>query len=181
MADYITMDEARRFVELPEGTDEMELRAAVQAATQSCIDLMNWDVSEATVTEKFSGLNGRMLPLARQPVTAVTSVLVNGLAVDLSDIDFDSTILYRRSTVFPKGIRNITVTYTGGYDPIPTPVKRAVLYTLKAMWDARGTDQNMTSEAYTGVSSGAFWPSGPGYVPPQAQALMNNYMCRFKQ
>lgn len=180
MADYITLLEARAFLQLDDGEAEAELQAAIDAATDACINVMNRDVSSITATQRISGGGGRSLSVNNTPITAVASIVIADVAVDLTDAYFTDTMIYRKTGIFPVGMKNIVVTYTGGYENIPTPVKRAVLYTLKAMWGARGVDMNTSGESFPGVQNAQFWQQGPGFVPPAAQNLLNNYAARFR-
>ena len=177
---YLTLADARRHLRLEEGEDEALLQDALDAATQACIDYMNRDLLSQSFTETLSGKGSDILPVNNFPVTAIASLAIDDVAIDLTTLTFKDAFIRRKTGVFPYGTWNVAVTYTAGRDEVPAPVKQAVRYTLKAMWDARGTDQNTTGEYYQGIMSGTFWPGGPGAVPPQAMTLLNDYRAIFK-
>jgi hypothetical protein len=140
---------------------------------------MNRDLTSAEETETRNGLNGPALPLRRFPITAIASITIDDVAVDVSGFRFNDNMLYRKSGIIPRGQANVIVTYTAGLAAIPEDVQQAVLYTAKAIWDARRTDMNLSSESYAGIGSGGFWQDGPGSVPPQAKVLLDDYKAVF--
>lgn len=77
--------------------------------------------------------NGRASVFLNQyPVTAITSVTVDGVSIPASTgplaagYAFDGCIVYLRGYAFTKGIQNVVVVYTAGYAAVPTDVADAV-------------------------------------------------------
>lgn len=81
-------------------------------------------VVDDTVTLDPEGSTVLLLP--ELPVTAVTSLTINGVAVDVAGLWSEKGII-RRSAAFPRTFRSVQVTYTHGYDPIPEDVAEAVV------------------------------------------------------
>lgn len=73
---------------------------------------------QTTQTEKVIGSSGHNLLLACYPVTAVSAVTIDGVAVALTEYEIlaESGELFRIDNTWPSSEhRNITVAYTGGY------------------------------------------------------------------
>jgi hypothetical protein len=97
-------------------------------------------VAKRTVTETYDG-NVQYLVLRSTPVISITSVLENGVSLDVASnvtLDRNSGILWRglalNSTVFGWGRQNITVTYVAGMQQVPYFLRKVVLSTVQAMW-----------------------------------------------
>lgn len=74
----------------------------------------------------LDGDGSRLLLLPQYPVTAVTSVLVDGADVT-AEVTWSELGLIRRADPFPGTYRSVQVTYSHGYDPVPDDVVDAVL------------------------------------------------------
>lgn len=180
MAEYITAQEAMSFLDIAAEEDPDDLQDAIDAATDACIHFLGWDIASQEVTERHSGRNDKRLTVNRYPVTAIGAVSIDEAAVDVTDFFFRDNEIIRKSTVFPLGDYNVEITYTAGQATIPSSVKRAVLYTLKAMWDARGVDLNATGESYAGVLSNTFHADGAGSIPPAARSLLMTHKAVYQ-
>jgi len=90
---------------------------------------LNRRITDAGVdlVEYHDGEGGRLIPLSVLPVTAVSSVIVNDLpwaaASKVTDVgfQFNSRFLIAKNTRFPEGLRNVKVTYRGGYTQATLP------------------------------------------------------------
>lgn len=179
MADpFLSVAEASAWL-MSDPVDDALLPLAIDAATQALIDVMNGDPRTNDYVEWRNGTGGYAQPLNRAPIQRVRKVLLNGVALDMTQITWDDYIIYRAAG-FPRAPRNLQVFYTAGYDDTPPPIRQACLYTLKAMWLARRVDQNATGESFAGVLSQSFWQTGAGTVPPSARDLVRNYITRFQ-
>jgi hypothetical protein len=113
----------------------------------------------ASYTEYHSGTGTSLLFLKHRPVTAITSVTVNGVAVtntanDAWTLDGEAGILTRGdgrgdpafAIPWPIGTRNIVVVLTGGFDPIPDDVKEACLAEIRYLYDTARVSGVFTQE-----------------------------------
>lgn len=87
-------------------------------------------VSGDTVTLDGDGSSTLVLPAA--PVTGVSSVLVDDVAID--DYGWSRRGLLSRDAGWPDGFGRVTVTYDHGYDPIPDDVAEAVIDQARTLY-----------------------------------------------
>lgn len=92
------------------------------------------DLSSASATEVYDGHGGKRLTPNRWPITAVSSLTVDGEAIAARAsvtgtgyvIDNGTSIVlagYR----FTEGTQNVSLTYTAGYTTMPSDVEQAVV------------------------------------------------------
>lgn len=177
----ISADEAQAWLGAANPVDADTLALVVDAANQAVIDTLLWDPSSQDYAETYDGLGGAALVLRQAPVTAVASVMLTppggpAVPLDPSAYVFDDNQVIWLQGRFARGPRNVRVAYTAGWDPLPSTIKQACFYVLKAMLVTPGLDANATGESYAGVSSASWQPQGPGAVPNQARALLARYM-----
>lgn len=167
-----------------------ELQALVSAAslyiTSTCsVDNFN----SASYTEDYSGNDSHRLYLRNWPISAVASLTVNGVAISPSTawnqagFVFDRTgILLRGATRtfpgippgrFPRGIKNITVVYTAGFETMPPDLAQAAIE-IAANTYVRG--QNPYKASSSSSVPGATGNARFGLeVPLTAQQTIRNY------
>ncbi len=113
--------------------DAALLQTLVTAVSTFIQARIGYDVAPTSYTETRSGTDGRVFAFAYGPVTDVTSLTIDrriisavtpGSAVGYS---FDSAALYLSGTVFPRGHRNVSVTYTAGYETVPADLAEAAV------------------------------------------------------
>jgi hypothetical protein len=129
-----------------------------------------------------------LLRLSRYPVTSISSVVIDGTALDPAadwEIDAEPALLYRLG---PFGTLAgwygavIAVTYAAGYalpDDLPRPIGQACLLLLRHRWMTGDRDPTIRAENVSGVIDTQYWVGGmPGEnaaMPPEAAALLNPY------
>lgn len=98
---------------------------------------------QATVTEYFNGHDWRdRLIVARPPIVSITNlwddlarVYATPLAVSSYVIDdAEAGVIRLDGLTFSKGLRNIKLTYVGGFAAIPTDLEQAA---IELVWAAR--------------------------------------------
>jgi hypothetical protein len=141
------------------------------------------------VTEYLDGNGTSRIWLDRRPVTEVTSVTVNDVALDNSTnaawvLEPNTGTLTRGTGQhdsqlainWPRGTRNVVVVYTGGYSAIPSDVKMAAATLAKHIHDAATKTGILSSEnigAYSYVLNTAFSKGG---FPPAVAMLLASYV-----
>lgn len=146
---YVTEDEAAAawpgLLKLPES----ERTALIADASAAVRDHCRRDLARAVRTEILDGRNRPRVWLSVRPVAEVLAVSINGEALDNADgeawtVDAGTGELLRGpgrgdpwfAPAFPTGKGNVVVEYDGGFDPIPGPVKRATILTLRRFAEA---------------------------------------------
>jgi hypothetical protein len=210
MTDLTTLANAQAFLQDTTSASQAWVQSCLDAASQAIIDYLGHDPTTQTRTEIIGGSNTAYLyPRAsgkNAPISGITSISINPamcapglnwlpwgiglpngitpIAVDITTLNFDDNcIFYTNGYTFPRGKKNLTVTFTSGYaltatngiQTMPNSIVQATLYTTSAFFTALGKEMNATSESYSGVLSQGFFPTGAGAIPPAAKMLLNPY------
>ncbi len=113
--------------------DDALLQRLVTAASGFIHTWLDRDLTQQSYSETRDGTGGTRLALANTPVTAVTSLAIDGVAIPpMPDTvspgyGFSATQLVLRGFAFTRGVRNIAVTYTAGYAATPPEVEQACI------------------------------------------------------
>jgi len=86
---------------------------AVRSYTGQMINYVEDDV------EEHDGKGTRAVRLDERPIRDITSVEVDGVALDADVLSIRKSFVRRKDAVFPVGLGNIVVTYSHGWDAIP--------------------------------------------------------------
>jgi hypothetical protein len=177
MADLVSLAEVKAVLQITDTANDAALNFAISAASNAALRFMGWDPRLRTVTEYFDGNNRNFLALNQTPIRNISSLVVDATCqpLDPSQFYWDDYSVYLTCGAFWRASKNVQVTYTGGYDPLPAEIGLAVIQITTAMWTGIQADQNATGESYAGVMSQQFWGSGPGSIPPQAKSLLMPY------
>lgn len=113
--------------------------------TALCVAELGRDILTANYTEVYSGNGRNILTVNQYPITAVTSLVVNGVAISAVTgpfgygYQFERQRIYMIGGVFPEGVRNISVAYAAGYAlaSIPSDVVRALLEQVGYVYQSR--------------------------------------------
>lgn len=121
--------------------------------------------------------------LDRDIAVSVSSVVVDGVTLDTDEYEADGALLYRlrddtRECWAPG---KIVITYAAGYslpNGAPADLARACVLTMSAWSAARGRDPLLRSQTHedTGAESYLDPRDGAEVIPPQAVALLSNYV-----
>lgn len=109
------------------------LQRLVTAASVFIQTHLGRDFAEATYIEARNGNGSGIMVLGAYPVTAVSAVTVDGVAipsaVSATESGFVSSDLavYLRGYIFTKGVRNVSITYTAGYATTPPDVAQVCI------------------------------------------------------
>ncbi len=187
-APLISLSDAKSWLGITDTTSDSLVSSLIAAATDAAIRFMSRDPRRQQYTRTVSGLGGPTLPLPDFPIVAVTTVsLLTASTADLAppninvqDLVWDDNAIHWRGNRFARGFRNVSVTYTAGLEPLPDAIKQAMRYIVRAMFDAQSVDMNATGESFVGLGSSQWWASGPGAMPPQAQALLMPYINPYR-
>lgn len=124
------------------------------------------------------------LQLSRWPAVTVSTVTENDIALDDGSdfsVDKDNGLLLRLDGLkYPTvwGAWPISVTYDGGFEPIPPDVEDAAIRMVKARFLAKGRDPNLKQENIVGVREVSYWiatGSDAGNMTPDIEDILDNY------
>jgi uncharacterized phiE125 gp8 family phage protein len=132
--DLTTVDELRAWLGVTgTGEDAAILAPLVTAASTFAREWMTRDILSASYVETLDGLGNDRVMLKQYPVTAVSAVSVDGVALpvstafNVSGFQFDDIGVYLIGYTFTRARRNVQISYTAGYASTPLDLKQAVL------------------------------------------------------
>jgi hypothetical protein len=127
----------------------------------------------------------RSFMLAREPVTDIISVVVDGVTLDPSEYRMATDSHLHR--VDSTGIcqwawtSSVVITYTAGYvllNDLPYGIERATLTLIKTYMSGTGRDPSIRTEDIPGVRSVSYWVGtigATGALPPDVMTLLAPY------
>jgi hypothetical protein len=144
MADLTTLPNVRAWLNVSGNTDDALLSRLITSVSAATISYLSRGILTAIYTQTFNG-NGRdRWTFSQYPVTAVSSVSVNGSTISAassstaSGFVFDETTLYLRGGYrFCQGVQNVTVVYTAGYAIVPTDVEQACIDWISLLYKSK--------------------------------------------
>ena len=138
-----------------EGLSDSAANALIDEASALIAAHCGRVLHQQDVTEVFRQIRSATLRPSRWPVTSVTSIDVDGVALGTGDWETDGPFLYRLSNDC-RGIwrgTKITIRYTGGYAAIPADLKRACIDLCVNLDATSGRDSTVRSEMIPDVRS----------------------------
>jgi hypothetical protein len=119
---------------------------------------------------------------SRGPIESIASIVAGTTTLATTDYEFGENAIYPLDISGNRGswqLGQIIVTLTGGYNPIPGDVERAVLVLIRQAWFAKARDPLAISESVEGVGSTTY-KVGSGIdgqsLPAEATALLEPYI-----
>ncbi len=177
-----TVETAREELGLTDISDPTVLRW-IASASDRISRYCNRVLALESVRETFlfrPGESARALRLSRFPVTAITSVVIDGSATSDYAVDEKSGVLSRTAS----GVvgtwcgREIVITYSGGYEllgTLPRTIEDACLALLRHRAASRTRDPMLRQLEIPGVSVETYWVPGAGQdsgLPPEVEDLL---------
>lgn len=157
MADLITADDLT--ASCPTLAVRSDLARLVSSASQAVERYCNRTFAVDTYTERHDGRGLSRIWLRQRPVVSVAAVSSDGYDLDNTSGDAwtfnpdTGELLWsnglddpRFAARFARGFRNVEVTYTAGFDPIPEPVATAVILTARWLADRMNASGAFQSE-----------------------------------
>lgn len=124
-------------------TDDTLLMRLIDAVSGCVLSYLSRDLLSADRTWTGSGSGSARLMLPEYPVSAVSAVAVDGIAVPASPdsrtpgYQFDEWGLWRIGGIWPRGVRNVSVSYTAGLSSTPPEIEQAVIETVALRYRER--------------------------------------------
>ena len=146
--DLCSSSEVKSYLGLTGSTHDDVIAALITPASEAIENFCRREFDETSHTEYFDGLDKDRIVLSHRPVTAVSGLwddpsrdFDDASLVDTDEyvIDEERGIIRLLAGAFSDGVRNVKVTYTGGYATIPKDVAQACVM-LVAAWLHRGRE-----------------------------------------
>lgn len=161
-----------------DNTDDALLTRLLDASAELLERSCNRVFASASYTETRDGNGQSFMVFANRPITAVSSVSVNGTAVPQSTSTASGgwvlasqwKIALRGAYAFTEGVQNVAVTYTAGYATIPADITQACCVLTSLAYKER---DRMGIDAKTVGGENISFSKDD--IPPGVQAVINNY------
>lgn len=161
-------------------TDDALLTRLITAASQFIQTWLGQQLAVQTYTETRDGKGGQKLALTNIPVTALSSLTIDGLAIPPAPdalspgYAFSPTMLYLRGYTFTPGFQNVSVTYTAGYAVTPPEIEQACIELVALRYKERDrighVSKGVAGETVTFTQKD---------MPPDVQSILNQYLRNF--
>lgn len=131
MADLTTLIKFKQYLGLNNGTDDVLIGRLITSESAGIESWLNRVILSASYTHVCSGNGGDTLLLPNYPITAISTLSIDGVAiaastgVTVAGYVFDEHRVGLRGYVFAKGMMNISITYTAGYATVPSDIEQA--------------------------------------------------------
>jgi hypothetical protein len=132
VADLTTVAAVKQWLGIKEATTDDTLLAALVSGVSRWIQKwLSRTIATGSYTETLNGNGKDALFLVNTPITAVSSVVVNGVAIPArtsvlgSGYTFDEDAIYLVGYCFTKGVQNVQLGYTAGYTSTPEDLELA--------------------------------------------------------
>lgn len=177
--DLTTLDNVKAWFSPPLSTtaDDTNLTRLITAASQFIQTWLNRTIAQTTYTETRNGDDGTQLFLRNRPVTAVSSVTVNGQSIAASNPPpladgflFDDTSVYLVGKSFVRGRQNVTVQYTAGFAATPPEIEQACIELVVT----RHKERDRVGQVSKNLS-GEVVAFSQKDMPADVQTLLNQY------
>lgn len=157
-------------------TDDDLLNSLITSYSSQIESWLNRTFASASYTETVNGVGSVGMAFSNYPVTAVSSVAVDGLAIPAATTvtgagyRFTDKFLFLNSYRFSRGFGNVQITYTAGYATTPPEIKEAVTELVGYVYKSRDRighqSKSLAGETVSFIVS---------EFPANVRTILNNY------
>lgn len=177
--DLTTLAKAKSWLGITDSSQDAVIRTQITVASQMIVAYLSHPVIASEFDEFYDGNDKAILVPRYSPVLSVSSIEVDDVEIPATAITFTPTMIRLKARTFRRGTQNVRVAYTAGYDPVPTVVEQAVLFTIQGLRSSQSIDPNITSESVPGTYSANYRQEGAGVVPQSARTILADYVRRI--
>lgn len=160
LVDLVTAEEAEAHFNAAgmECPDDETLAWLITTGSSAISNYLNRELVSQEFTETYDGKGGVRLFLPNTPITAVSSLKIDDVAIPASANTSSRGYVIAGSNIglrgymFTRGIMNVEITYTGGYVTIPPVIKSASLEAIRAVRQMLERETGVTSLSAGGHS-----------------------------
>lgn len=134
MADFCTLADVKAWLGITDTNSDSLLTAMISQISAEIRTFTNRDIYPVgTYTETLSGNGRQSIVMPQYPITAVSSLTVDGVAIPArqgatgSGYVFDDAGIYLDGYTFARGVKNVSVTYSAGFATLPPDLQRACI------------------------------------------------------
>lgn len=187
----IALADLKAVLGITDSANDTLLGNIIQRGSDAIARFCNRVFAQRAVQETLPGPGGQLLKLKFAPITALTSIALDGETVDSTAYTItepDAGIVFCESGWAYTGHKySYTAIYTHGYnlpdmagaDTLPHDIQQAALELCKGMWLGRQRDPSVTMESVPDVYTVQYGQGkngvAVGALPPNVQELLLPY------
>jgi len=178
--DLCQVADVKAFLSITGSSDDALLQTLVTNASAFVNNYCNRNLLSASYIEPRNGVGGDRLPFRQYPVTNVASVTIDGQTIPASASPhgfgyvFDDDMLYLRGGLFPRGVQNVVIAYTAGFDTVPADLSQATVEIVATKYKRR-TDLHVSGKTLNGEVISYTMAD----VPASCKTVLANYQRRY--
>lgn len=180
--DLCTLDDVKAFLSITDTNNDSLIGALITNASKLVNNATNRNLLSASYSESYSGRGGWRQGVDNYPITAVASVTVNDMSIPPVNGQigpgylYDDNMVYLRGYTYLRGIRNVEITYTAGYDPslIPADLVQATVEIVAVKFRRR-----LSLEVSGKTLNGETISFTTSDIPASAKGVLKQYTRRF--
>lgn len=133
MADITTVANAKSWLGITGASDDALLARLVSSASDFIQAWLNRQIASQVYVDTWDGGGGKKYSTAAYPISAVSGVVVDGIAIPQSTGSSVPGWVASKTQIaligyrFSEGVQNCTATYTAGYATTPTEIEQACI------------------------------------------------------
>lgn len=135
MADLTTLVNLKAWLSVTSSTDDVLLARLITSASNYIETYVSRVFEQQSYTERRDGNDNTYMVFANYPVTAVTSLTINGIdiaaspdnAVLSAGYGFDDGQIWLQGFAFSRGKGNVVMSYNAGYSETPAAIEQACI------------------------------------------------------
>lgn len=137
--DIVPLATAARWMGVTDDSDG-SIAGLITEVSSLITNFLNFNPAKQTYTRTFDGQGTSKFFVPDNPLVAVSSVIVDGMAIPMGAAPgarptpgfyFNRYSVSLHGYCFSRGFQNVTMTYDAGFDPIPGDIQRACLDWMK--------------------------------------------------
>ena len=193
LPDLCTLADVKQWLGITDALSDALLTSLITRSSQGIRTWLARDLTEATLTENYDGTGTSRLSLRAFPVTAVSSVIVNGLVVPAASSPvvygymFDKFGIYLTGlnavggnlvpnmwvgSYFPRANQNVQVVYTAGFNPMPDDITQACIEQV----GYKSMQRKHIGKKSENISAGGMGTSyQEGLLAPEVRGMLGQY------
>lgn len=174
--DLTDLATVKQWLSITSSNDDALLTRLVTGASQFIQTWLNRDLASQNYSETRDGHGGNILPFRDYPVTAVSSLVIDGDAIPaapntvIRGYRFTDTRLVLQGYSFTRGAANVVINYTAGYATVPPEIAQAAIELVAYKYRERDRighqSKSLAGETVTFIVKD---------MPDGVKAVLNNY------
>jgi hypothetical protein len=173
--DLTTLDNLKGYMVNSGQTNDVLLQRMITAISLEMETRMNRDIVSTSYSKSFDGTGGKVLVMPDYPVTAVSSVTIDGQIVPLGSVItpgyyFTPSEIVLNGYRFCAGKQNVVIVYTAGYSTVPADLEQACIGLIQFRLAERGR-VGEASRSMGGQTTSFIQKEMPDWI----MGVMNNY------